>query len=276
MAQRKLATGLFDRLSSISSSAAEMAFYFALSFVPFLGLTAAVADTWLPGQLGGPLAAAMVAIFPREAGLDSAALARWVGSVHGSGWLAAGGLLATWSSFRFMAAGVRALAGFVRADLRDWRHRARRTLSAVFLMGLWMSALMVTSFVLLASPGLQETLVEQAGLGSHAPSVGVLAHALAAVVLWLTIALTYRAVPGLPTRGGRLWLVAGLATAGWTAVAWAATGVLPVLWTGKNLYGALGGFVLFLLWCWANAWVLLACALLAGRASRRAKQHPAA
>ncbi len=57
--------------------------------------------------------------------------------------------------------------------------------------------------------------------------------------------------------------MAALATAGWVGVAEAVRKVLPAFAIGQSLYGALGSFVLFMLWCWANTWVLLACGLLA-------------
>lgn len=40
--------------------------------------------------------------------------------------------------------------------------------------------------------------------------------------------------------------------------------MIPFLWEGRNLYGALGSFLLFLLWCYANAWVLLLGGIIAG------------
>jgi uncharacterized BrkB/YihY/UPF0761 family membrane protein len=256
---------LLRRVATLGSPAAEMAFYFALSFVPFLGLTAVAAVAWLPPEVGEPLAGALVRVFPHEAGLDAAAITHWVGSLRSSGWVALGLLLAGWSSFRFMAAGVRALATLGGAPRWDWSHRLRTTLSALYLMLLWMLALLTTSFVLLVAPGLEETLSERGWFGANAPTAAALSHVLAAAVLLLAIALTYRTIPGLAARGWRLWLMAALATAGWIGVATAARKVLPALWGGQSLYGALGSFVLFLLWCWANAWVTLACGLVAGK-----------
>jgi hypothetical protein len=45
---------------------------------------------------------------------------------------------------------------------------------------------------------------------------------------------------------------------------WVVTKVLRSLWQGQALYGALGSFVLFLVWSYANAWVLLICGQLPG------------
>ena len=259
---------VLQKLSELGRTAAEMAFYFALSFVPFLGLTAVAAIAWLPPELGEPLAGALAAVFPSEASLDPAALARWVGSTRRSGWVAAGVLLAVWSSFRFMSAGVRALAELGGADRLDLRHRLRSLVSALVLMILWLLALLTSSFVLLVAPGLRETLLATGWIAGRDLSVASLVRVLAAAVLLAAITATYRMIPGLGARGRRLWIGAGLATAGWLGVAEVARRLLPALWSGQDLYGALGSFVLFLLWCWANAWVILACGLLAGRKAR--------
>jgi uncharacterized BrkB/YihY/UPF0761 family membrane protein len=135
-------------------------------------------------------------------------------------------------------------------------------------MILWMLALLTSSFVLLVAPGLRETLLATGWIAGRDLSVASLVRVLAAAVLLAAITATYRMIPGLGARGRRLWIGAGLATAGWLGVAEVARRLLPALWSGQDLYGALGSFVLFLLWCWANAWVILACGLLAGRKAR--------
>jgi uncharacterized BrkB/YihY/UPF0761 family membrane protein len=258
---------VLQKLSELGRTAAEMAFYFALSFVPFLGLTVAAAVAWLPTKVGEPLAAALIRAFPPEAGIDPAAITHWVGSARRSGWVAAGVLLAGWSSFRFMTAAVRALAELGRPGQWDWGHRLRSIASALLLTLLWMLALLTMAFVLLAAPGLRETLIAS-GWTAGDVSLATLVRALALIVLLLALVATYRMIPGLGARGVRLWLGAGLATAGWIGVIEVVRRLLPEAWGEQSLYGALGSFVLFLLWSWANAWVVLACGLLAGRKAR--------
>jgi membrane protein len=258
---------LFSKLPTLGSFAAEMAFYLALSLVPFLSLTAVAAVTWLPANLGGPIADTLIKQFAPEAGLDATAIANWVGSAHGSGWLAAGVLLAAWASFRFMAACVWALASLGGVDRRNWRHRVLSVVSALFLVLVWMSALVLLSFVILVAPSLQETLGAQRWLLLDTPTSAI-TRGLAFPVLLLAIALTYRSIPGLRARGWRPWVMAGLATLGWIAAGWAVTQVLPSLWRGRALYGALGSFVVFLLWSYVNAWLLLAFGHLSGSAAR--------
>jgi|WetSurMetagenome_2_1015567.scaffolds.fasta_scaffold37191_3 membrane protein len=256
-----------QKLAELGRTAAEMAFYFALSFVPFLGLTVSVAVTWLPRQVGEPLATALVGAFPAESGLDPAAITRWAASARRSGWLAAGVLLAAWSSFRFMTAGVHALAELGGADRWSWGHRLRSIGSAILLTVLWMLVLLTVAFVLLAVPGLRETLIEGGWIG-HDVRIATLARVLALGVLLLALVATYRLIPGLGARGARLWIGAGIATVGWIGVVEVVRRLLPRFWGQQSLYGALGSFVLFLLWSWANAWVILAGGLLAGRKRR--------
>jgi membrane protein len=257
-------TELLKRVPATGSFAAEMGFYFALSIVPFLGLTAAMAMAWLPPELGRPLAESVIRNVAPEAGLDAAAISGWVGSVESSGWLAAGVLLAVWSSFRFIAAGVKALARLGGVEPVDWRHKLRSFASAVFLLLVWMLALLLLSFVILVARPLEETLRQAGWLAQGTLSAADLSRAMAALVLLVVIALTYRTIPGTQARGWRLWLVSVLATGGWIAAGWVVTGLLPSLLQGQTLYGALGSFVLFLLWSYVNAWVLLFCGQLPG------------
>jgi YihY family inner membrane protein len=258
------AVDLLLRFSRTGSYAAEMAFYLALSLVPFLGLTAVAAVTWLPSDVGAPLANTLIRVFAPEAGLDATVISTWVRSFHGSGWLAAGMLLAAYSAFRFMSACVRALASLGGVEPRDLRHRLQSAASAAFLVVVWMVVLLLLSFVILIASPLEETL-EETILAHPAVTAATLSRVMAGVVLLLAIALTYRAIPRLQARGWRLWAMAALATLGWVAAGWAVTRVLPSLWQAEALYGALASFVLFLLWSYANAWVLLVCGQLAGR-----------
>jgi membrane protein len=255
---------LLRRIPATGSFAAEMGFYFALSLVPFLGLTAAIAMAWLPPEVGRPLADNVIRDFAPEAGLDASAISGWVGSVQSSGWLAAGVLLAIWSSFRFIAAGVKALARLGGVEPVDWRHRLRSVASAIFLLFVWMLALLLLSFVILIATPLEETLVQIGWVARGTFSAGGLSRAMAALVLLIVIALTYRTIPGTQARGWRLWLVSGLATGGWIVAGRVVTVLLPSLLQGQRLYGALGSFVLFLLWSYVNAWVLLFCGQLPG------------
>jgi len=268
MSRRSRLEGAIATLSALGRTSAEMAFYFALSFVPFVGLTVAAATAWLPPGVGEPLARALVGAFPPEAGLDVAAITAWAESARAGGWLAAGVLLAALSSFRLMSASVRALAETGGAAAWTWEHRLRSLASAALLTVMWALALLGVAFVLLAAPGLEETLVASGRLGRDAPSAATLARLLAPAVLLLALAATYRAIPGLGARGARLFLAAAAATAAWVAVAEGVRRLLPAVWGAQSFYGALGGFVLFLLWSWANAWVILAGGVLAARRRR--------
>lgn len=268
MASRSTA-GLGHRLWLCGSFAAEMAFFFAMSLVPFLGLTAVAAVSWLPDEIGVPLATALVQVFPAEASVDAAALDRFVGSARGGGWLAAGVLLALWTSFRFMVSSLRALAFLATGRLGGWREGLRTVLSSLLLMLVWMVALLGAAFGVLASPAIRESMRDLHGGVTGELAGRLLPQAPGVAMLLLAIMLTYLAIPGLAVRPRRAAWTAALATAGWLAVAWAFTGLVPGLWRGRDLYGALGSFLLFLLWCYASAWVLLLGGLLT--AARRGR-----
>lgn len=153
-------------LTLASAFAAQIAFFFALTLVPFVGLTAAAATSWLPPSLGGALA----------------------------------------DTLERVVAGAEAAR--VLATLR------------------------------------------QVALG---------------LVLVLAMRVTYGFVPGLSRRVGRLWAGAAFAAGGWLASAWAFARLVPGLWRGRDLCGALASSLLFLLWSYANAWLLLLGGRVVGR-----------
>ena len=254
---------LFRRLPAIGSFAAEMAFYFALSLVPILGLTAAAAVAWLPPEVGRPLADSVIRNLAPEAGLDAAAISGWVGSVRALG-LARGRCLARRLERVPVHGRVREGTG------KAGRRRARGLASPASVdrechvppVGVDAGpapALLSSSCI---APPLEETLDQGGWVARGTLSAQGLSRTMAALVLLLVIALTYRAIPGTQARGWRLWLVSGLAAGGWIAAGWVVTRLLPSLLQGQTLYGALGTFVLFLLWSYVNAWVLLFCGQL--------------
>jgi len=245
-----------------------MAFFFALSLVPFVALTAMAAASWLPAQVGQPLAETLVQVFPREAGLDAAAIGRWVGSARGSGWLAAGVLFAVWTSFRFMWSCLGALGYLATGQRPGWRKGIVAALTALPLVAVWMLTALAASFGLLVDPAVRDSFDTLANVQLARLAEVTLPAAPGVVMLVVALALTYRAAPGLGGRWPRLLGAASMTAAGWYAVGWGFTRLVPTLWQGQDLYGALASFVLFMMWCYCNAWVLLLGGLVAGSGRR--------
>lgn len=248
-----------------SAFAAQIAFFFALTLVPFVGLTAAAATSWLPTPLGSALADALLEVFPAEAGLKEAAISTLPEVAHRSGWLTAAVLMAAWSSFAFMSTCVRALHQLSGGPDLTWRHRAQTAAGSFLLVLVWMAALLSAAFLVCLGPALLDTLGRVTSAADSARALAALRQVALGVVLVLAIRLTYGFVPGLGRSVGRLWAGAGFATAGWLFSAWAFTRLVPGLWQGRDLYGALASFMLFLLWSYANAWLLLLGGRVAGR-----------
>ena len=253
------------RLSLLSAFAAELAFFFALSIVPFLGITLALAGRWLPAEVLQSAERVVVGVLPGEAGVDAAEVADWARGA-GGGWLSAGFLIAVWTSFRFMSTGMRALSLLIAPDPLTAPAPWHASLRALPLLAVWMAALIATAGLVVAAPQVDELLL---GLPRHAElsvsAWAALRTVLAGLILFVALALTYQAVPGLSGSGGRVALAALVASAGWFALGTGFSMAVPLLWQGTALSGTLASIVLFLLWAWGCGWIfLLGGLLLAG------------
>jgi membrane protein len=67
----------------------------------------------------------------------------------------------------------------------------------------------------------------------------------------------YRVAPIQRVRSWRVALASLGASLGWLAVSKGFSEMVPRLWQGAQLYGTLGSVVLFLMWAYVNAWILL-------------------
>ncbi len=135
-----------------------------------------------------------------------------------------------------------------------WRSAAR----SLLLLVVWIVALVATALFLVVVPAVESGLLRLPNLSDLSLSAfSALRAVLIAGVLFGAIFLTYRVVVG--TRAGwfRVALAALLASLGWIGASLGFSLVVPVLWKATQLYGTLGSVVLFLLWAYVMAWVLL-------------------
>jgi len=260
------------RLSLLSAFAAELAFFFALAVVPFLGITLALAGRWLPPEVLHSAERVVVGVLPGEAGIDATEIAAWARGA-GGGWLSAGFLIAVWTSFRFMSTGMRALSFLVVADPLAAPPRWRSSLRAVLLLVVWMAALITTAVLIVAAPQVDELLLTLPRHSELSVSTwAALRAVLLGLILFVALALTYQAVPGLTAGGGRVALAALFASAGWFALGTGFSMAVPLLWQGTALSGTLASIVLFLLWAWGSGWIFLLGGLLLVHPARPARR----
>jgi YihY family inner membrane protein len=260
---------LSHRLWLCGNFAAAMAFFFALSLVPFVALSAMAAVSWLPRELGFPLAETLTRVFPTGAGIDEDAITHWVRSARGSGWLAVGIGFAVWTTARFMMSSLSALGYLVTGRMAGWRRSLLSALAAVPLVLVWMLTVLVASFFVLFGAALTDRLAATDASQLALATSAVLPAVPSMVMLVLALALTYRAAPGLEARWRRLFGAAILATAGSSVVALVFTRLIPAIWKAKDMYGAMASFLLFMTWCYWNAWVLLIGGLLAASGTKK-------
>ena len=253
------------RLVLLDSAAAEVAFFLALSLVPFVGIAVVLVTRWFPNGLSTSIGAVLRNVLPAESPLAGDVL-RWARSSASKGWLTVGFLLALWSSFRFMSLCLHALgsmmSGDVRASAWTWRSIAR----SLLLLVVWMVALVATALFLLVAPSIQRGLLELSALSDLSSAVfTTLRTLLVPGILFGAICLTYRLGAGARVGSFRLALVALLASLGWIGASLGFSLAVPVLWGAARLYGTLGSVVLFLIWSYLIAWILLLGGLLLAR-----------
>ena len=242
----------------------------ALSLVPLVGVTIALVSRWLPLDLSASIEEVLRAVLPAASHVGPGEVLRWARSSASQGWLTVGFVVALWTSFRFMSLCIRSLGTMVSTDVRPpvkaWRSAAR----SLLLLVVWIVALVATALFLLVAPAIERGLLRLPKL-SELLALGLLGAAGAPH----RRRPFRRDLPDLPRgrrhAGGLVsgWHVAALlASLGWIGASRGFSLAVPVLWKATQLYGTLGSVVLFLIWAYVMAWVLLLGGFLLVRPGR--------
>jgi len=242
----------------VDASAAQMAFFLALALVPLVGVAIALVSRWIPLDLSAPIEEILRGVLPVESQVNAGEVLLWARSSAGQGWLTVGFVVALWTSFRFMSLCTRSLGMVVPAGVqppaKGWHSAAR----SLLLLVVWIMALVVTALFLLVVPAITRGLLRLPGLSDLSVSVFSLLQSFVIFgVLFGAIVLTYRVVVGPRVRFLRLALAALVASLGWIGASKGFSLAVPVLWKATLLYGTLGSVVLFLIWAYVMAWLLL-------------------
>ena len=253
------------RLVLLDSAAAEVAFFLALSLVPFVGIAIALVGLWFPAGVSASIGKVLRDVLPAESPVAGEVL-HWARSSASRGWLTVGFLLALWSSFRFMSLCIHALGSLISGGVRSSAWTWPSTIRSLLLLAVWMVALVTTALFLLVAPSIQRGLLGLPALSNLSSSVfAALRVLLVPGILFCAIWLTYRVVAGTRVGSSRVALVALVASLGWIGASLAFSLAVPVLWGAARLYGTLGSVVLFLMWAYLIAWILLLGGLLLAR-----------
>lgn len=257
------------RLVLLDSAAAEVAFFLALSLVPFVGIAIALVSRWFPGGMSTSIGKVLHNVLPAESPVAGEVL-RWARSSASKGWLTVGFLLALWSSFRFMSLCLHALGSMISGDVRSSAWTWPSTARSLLLLAVWMVALVATALFLLVAPSIEHGLLHLPALSDLSSSAfSILRVLLVPGILFGAIYLTYRVVASTRVGSLRVALVALLASLGWILASLGFSLAVPVLWGAARLYGTLGSVVLFLMWTYLIAWILLLGGLLLAQPGRR-------
>jgi membrane protein len=236
--------------------AAQLAFYFLLSVFPaLLFLVALLAYLPVDTALGSTLAR-LQTVMPQEA----MAIVRDQLERVSSG--ANGGLLtfsiagAVWSSSSAMTAIISALN---RAyDIHEWRSWWKIRLVAIVLT-IALAVFVVAAFALILG-GVQvgEWLADRTGLGSVFQAAWSIAQwPVALLLVFLAVDLVYYCAPNADTEW--VWLTPGsvLATVLWLLVSVGFKWYVHTFGDYSAIYGALGGFIVLMLWLYLSGFALL-------------------
>jgi membrane protein len=257
------------KLALADRGATEMAFYLAVSLVPLVGVTIALVSRWLPLDLSTSIEEVLRAVLPAASHVAPGEVLGWARSSASQGWLTVGFVVALWTSFRFMSVCMRSLGTMVSTDNRPqvkaWRSAAR----SLLLLMVWIVALVATALFLLVAPAIERGLLHLPELSELSLSAfAALRAVLIALVLFGAIYLTYRVVVGTRVGWFRVALAALLASLGWIGASRGFSLAVPILWKATQFYGTLGSVVLFLIWAYVMAWVLLLGGFLLVRTGR--------
>ena len=257
------------KLALADRAAAEMGFYLALSLVPLVGVTIALVSRWLPLDLSASIEEVLRGVLPAASHVAPGEVLGWARSSTNQGWLTIGFVVALWTSFRFMSLCIRSLGTIistaVHPPVKAWRSAAR----SLALLVVWIVALVATALFLLVAPAIERGLLRLPEMSDFSLSAfSALRVVLIAGVLFSAIYLTYRVVVGTQAGWFRVALAALLASLGWIGASRGFALAVPVLWQSTQLYGTLGSLVLFLLWAYVIAWVLLLGGFLLVRPDR--------
>jgi membrane protein len=138
--------------------------------------------------------------------------------------------------------------------MNAWLAAAR----SLLLLIVWILALVATALLLLVAPAIERALLRLPRVSELSISAAAaLPAVLIAGVLFGAIFLTYLVVVGRRADRFRVTLAALAASLGWICASRGFTLAVPVLWKATQLYGTLGSVVLFLIWAYVMAWVLL-------------------
>ncbi len=246
-----------QRFTLLTGFAAQLAFFLALTLVPLVAVTIALVGRALPVDLSAELEEVLSGVLPEAAHINPADVFSWARSSSSTGWLTASFLFTVLTAFTFMTTCLRAIRAAVNG--RDsggavWHF----TVGAAALVLVWVVALIATALLLFVAPSIERGLLGLAELSDFSVSAfAALRVLLMGAILFGATFLMYRVAPIPRVSAWRVALAALGASAGWLLVSKGFSALVPRLLEGAQLYGTLGSVVLFLMWAYVNAWILV-------------------
>ena len=263
---------LYAKADRLGTYSAALAFYFVLSLIPFLIVTATVTALVSPISVTSKYEDILRAVLPMESPADRQMIIGAVSQTSSRGLATFGFLIAVYTSYNFMMQIVRTLS-FIFDNQRSAKPVGYRDyIKSFVLLLLWISFLVVicVSFVIIPTihatidsftiiKDLQDqhlirlpTSVIPLDVFSEVGDLVALITLLAAFFLSFTLVANQK----FPIRV--VFQAASVSTIGWIACSGLYVLVLQRVWSSNAIYGALGSLIAILLWGQSCAWAVIA------------------
>ncbi len=278
---------LYEKADRLGTYAAALAFYFVLSLVPFLMVTATAAALVSPISLASKYEEILAAVLPMESANDRQMIIHAVSTTSSRGLATLGFILAVYTSFNFMQQIVRTLL-FIFDHPKALKVSFFREMAKSFvLLLLWMAFLTVICLSFVIMPLMRSMLASIPLIQSmrHLPVpdgmmrittegfFSLTSELVVSVTLFAAFYLTFALVSSQQYRPRTVFFAACLSTIGWIGCSILYVFILQRIWSANAVYGALGLVIAILLWGQSCAWAVIAGACFIVRFSPLPKRR---
>jgi membrane protein len=253
-----LGAHLAEKFSQLGVYAAALSFYFFLSLIPFLVVSATLVGYLVPLDLTPQFTEMLKGAFPQVSDFNAENLIAAVKQSASSGVQTIGFIIAVWTSTSFMNLLLGALHHIFETPEHPPPRGILAQIKSLTLLFIWMNTLVLTAFCFILTIILEEDIFQLFFSVSFSHSTGHVMRDIAVfVVLMISFCLTYLVACDQNATFRLIVQGATLASIGWIGLSYLFAFLLPLVWKSSPLYGALGSVVATLIWAYWCSWVVL-------------------
>ncbi len=247
---------LDGKLALLPTFAAAMAFYFAVSLVPFFIVVSKVVAWLFSANLVPELATLLRDVLPPESHFRPDAINAAVGG-RGIGAISTG--IAIWTAGNGLNEMARSVHFIFSDSKRPHPGGWTRRMKSFGLLAVWTLGLTVSAVLLVLIPAALAALSKYAGHSLQGFLAATVRYPLALLLLFLVFTLTYAYVPEKHQRPP--WSAAAqggaLAAGCWLITCLLFAYLLPRVWGVSLFHGVLSSVLATLVWAYCGCWGVL-------------------